>query len=128
MSVLSELMEEGVRPALMEALGDPDALRYSPPNREPFTVDAILGKQRAVQQYSDQGDLVKVLTATVQIQTSDLVRQGVTGLELMAKVDAYGVDGWSIRLETSVWGPGLVTLGLERRLIAHHNPMEARRT
>lgn len=126
MSMLESILGDG-REAMMEAMGSPAAVQYRPPGAiPPFPLRAIVGQQRAASEYVD-GDYVKMLRLPVQVSAAELAEHGVREIQIQAKVDAAGLEGWAIDAAETTWGPSMVTLGLKRSVISRHEQMEAQR-
>jgi len=104
--------------ALIEQFGERGSVIIRPTAGEAFTVDAILGLIRGATEFTDVGQEIRLLTATVQVERRHFAEHGITELPATAMVDAYGLEKWSLRLAESEWGQVWVKLGIERTMLA----------
>ncbi len=99
-------------------------VEYTPPYCSPIEFEGLLISNDGGMEYSESGDVQKVVRAVAKVKTSCLIEKGVTELQRMAIV-TIDEKVWAIDLPRSKWGPELVRLGLIRREISRHQEMES---
>lgn len=111
-------------PALIEH--HKECAEYRPPQESglpAFSVDGILHKEHGDQEYSDDGNLIKVVRMEFDCPTIALTDHMIFELQRQATVFARGVE-WVMDMVRSHWSPSSVTLGLVRRQISRFEEME----